>query len=312
MNKVVKTTLKICVSLGALAFVFSKVDLQGTWETICGVSPWWILVAVVLYAASQVVSAMRVRKVLSAVPVDIDKVVNLRLYWLGMFYNFFLPGGVGGDGYKVYWLHKRYQTPVKSAVFALVGDRLSGLAAIFIYTIAYAAFRPGLAESVGLHDVSEPEQLWALMLIPVGVWAYWTFFRFFQRNLTRAALVALGISLIVQGLQLCTSAAILVGLGVGGSLGDYLFLFLLSSVASAIPITFGGVGAREMAFMIGSRYLDVDTSFAISLSLLFYAVSLICSLPGIYYSIHSGKIDGTPVPRPAESLELTDVVDKIQ
>ncbi len=308
----IKTIIKICVSLGALAFVFSKIDFGGTWETMRSVSPFWLIVALVLYAVSQFVSAERVRGVLAAVPVKIDWVVNLRLYWLGMFYNFFLPGGVGGDGYKVYWLHKRYDTPVKPAVFALIGDRLSGLGAILVYTLAYAAFRSGLAASVGLAGVSETQQLWVLILIPVGVWVYWIFFRLFQRNLSRAAMVALGISLGVQGLQMCTAAAILEGLDAGGLIGDYLFLFLISSVASAVPVTIGGVGAREMAFMIGSQYLGVEPNCAISLSLLFYAVSLVCSIPGVYYSIRSYKIDGQPIPKPDESIELTDVVEKIQ
>lgn len=311
MNKTLRTILKTGVSLGALAFVFSKIDLGGTWQTIKGVQPLWLAIAVVLYALSQAVSSERVRGVLAAVPVKIDWRVNMRLYWLGMFYNFFLPGGVGGDGYKVYWLHKRYATPVKPAVFALVGDRLSGLGAIVVYTLAYAAFRSGLAESVGLRGVSSTEQLWILSLIPVGVWAYWMFFRLFQKNLAKAAMRALAVSLLVQGLQMCTAASILEGLAAGGLLGDYLFLFLLSSIASAVPVTIGGVGAREMAFMIGSRYLGVDPNCAVSLSLLFYAVSLLCSLPGVYYSFRSYKIDGKPIPQPDEPIELDDVVEKL-
>ncbi len=303
--------LKVGVSVGALAFVFSKIDIGGTWQTMRSVSPQWLALALVLYAMSQVVSSERVRLVLAAVPVRVGWKVNMRLYWLGMFYNFFLPGGVGGDGYKVYWLHRRYATPVKPAVFALVGDRLSGLGAILVYTLAYAAFRPGLAESVGLREVSPAEQLWVLALIPVGVWAYWMFFRLFQRVLSRAALVALAVSLCVQGLQMCTAAAILEGLGAVGLISDYLFLFLISSIASAVPVTIGGVGAREMAFMIGSRYLGVEPNCAISLSLLFYAVSLACSLPGVYYSLRTGRIDGKPIPKPDESLELADVVEKM-
>lgn len=311
MNKAIKTTLKVGVSVGALAFVFSKIDFGGTWQTMRGVSPLWLALAVALYTLSQVVSSERVRGVLSAVPVFVNWKVNMRLYWLGMFYNFFLPGGVGGDGYKVYWLHRRYTTPVKPAVFALIGDRLSGLGAIIVYTLVYAAFRPGLAECVGIGGLSPTDQLWVLALIPVGVWVYWMFFRLFQRNLSRAALVALAVSLCVQGLQMCTAAAILEGLGAEGLIGDYLFLFLLSSIASAVPVTIGGVGAREMAFMIGSRYLGVEPSFAISLSLLFYAVSLFCSVPGIYYSVRSQRIDGNPIPKPDKSLELTDVVENM-
>lgn len=307
-TKALKTVLKVCVSLGALAFVFSKIELRSTWDTILGVSPWWLAVAVVVYALSQMVGSERVRVMLSAVPVDIGRGVNLRLYWLGMFYNFFLPGGVGGDGYKVYWLHRRYGTRVKPVVLALLGDRMSGLGAICVYTVAYAAFRPGLAESVGLKSV-EGLQVWLLSLIPIGAWAYWLFFRLLRRSLSRAAVVALCVSLVVQGLQMCTAAAILVGLGAPGSQADYLFLFLLSSIASAVPVTIGGVGAREVAFMIGSGYLSVDANCAISLSLLFYVVSLLCSLPGVSFALRSDKIDGRPMPKAEASLDLEDVIE---
>lgn len=310
INKTLKTIIKVCVSLGALAFVFTKIDISGTWQTICGVSLWWLVVAVFFYTFSQVISSERVRLMLSAVPVPVGKIVNLRLYWLGMFYNFFLPGGVGGDGYKVFWLHRRYGVRVKPVVLALLGDRMSGLGAICIYTLAYAALRPGLAQSVGM-TVVEDLRLWLLALIPVGVWVYWLFFRFFQRNLATASLKAMGVSLIVQGLQMCTAWAILFGLDAEGSHADYLFLFLLSSIASAVPVTIGGVGAREVAFMIGSRYLCVDANCAISLSLLFYVVSLLCSLPGIYYSLHSDKIDGSPVPKPDGAMELTDIIESV-
>lgn len=308
VSKTLKTVIKVCVSAAALAFVFTKIDLSGTWSTICRMRVWWLLVAVAIYAASQAVSSERVRRMLSAVPVKIGCAVNMRLYWLGMFYNFFLPGGVGGDGYKVYWIHRRYGTRVKPVVMALLGDRLSGLAAICVYTVAYAAFRPGLAESVGLREAGGL-QLWLLALIPVGVWAYWLFFRLVQKGLSGASLVALAMSLLVQGLQMLTATAILEGLGAEGSLGDYLFLFLLSSIASAVPVTIGGVGAREVAFMIGSRYLGVEPNCAISLSLLFYAVSLAVSLPGVSFSVHSERIDGSPMPQPDQSVELTDVIE---
>ena len=71
---------------------------------------------------------------------------------------------------------------------------------------------------------------------------------------------------------------------------DYLFLFLASSIASAIPITLGGIGARELAFVFGSELLGVNQEIAVALSLLFYTTSLISSFPGIYYAIRPKRI----------------------
>ncbi|MCI5982454.1 MAG: lysylphosphatidylglycerol synthase transmembrane domain-containing protein [Bacteroidales bacterium] len=306
-KKVLKSLLKICVSAGALCFVFSKIDIEQTSNVIRGASAWWLILALLIYIGSQIISSNRVRGMLAAVPLNIGWWVNVKLYWLGMFYNFFLPGGVGGDGYKVYWLHKRKDAKVKPTVMALLGDRLSGLAAICFYTVIYASFRAGLASSIGLSD--DHQLLWLLLLVPIGLWLYWLFFRLLQRCLIRAAFRALLYSFAVQGLQMLTAAAILAGINATGRVGDYLFLFLISSIASAVPVTVGGVGAREVAFMIGSRYLGVDQAFAISLSLLFYAVSLVGALPGLVLAIRSDLIDGKLVPRPKEPIDFGMVIE---
>ncbi len=310
MSSWLKTALKFLISAAALAFVFSKIDFVETWQTMRSANVWWLAVSVLVYVVSQVVCADRVRGMLAAVPVSVHWWTNMKLYWVGMFYNFFLPGGVGGDGYKVYWLHRRTGVKIKPVVMTILGDRISGLVAICCYTVGYVAFSVGIAQSAGLQDVMD--QRWLLGLIPIGIYVYWLFFRIFQRNLCRASFVALFKSLVVQGLQMLTAFVILLALRAPGDVSDYLFLFLLSSIASAVPVTIGGVGAREMAFMIGSRYLDIDQACAISLSLLFYAVSLVSSLPGIAIALNTSLIDGKSVPKPDVAHDLADVMDEAE
>lgn len=307
MSNTLKTTLKFLVSAAALGFVFYNIDVRETWNVIRGASPWWLLAAVVVYVLSQMLSSERVRRMLSAIGVDVHWWVNMKLYWLGMFYNFFLPGGVGGDGYKVYWLHKRRHAQVRPAVMAMLGDRMSGLAAICIYTLCYAAVRPGAAESLGWH--SHIGQYWMLCFIPVGLWLYWLFFRLLQRQLMWVSFKALAYSFVIQGLQMVSAALILEALDATGLIWDYLFLFLLSSIASAIPATLGGVGARETAFAIGSTYLGIEQPFAISLSLLFYAVSLVGALPGAVLAAKSNLIDGEAVPRPEGEIDFGAAIE---
>lgn len=306
-KKRLKTALKVCVSLGALAFVFTRIDLQATWQTLKAVNVAWLAAALFVYIASQLVSSERLRLMLRPLGIRLQRWVCVKLYWLGMFYNFFLPGGVGGDGYKVYWLHKRHPASVRRLVMCLLGDRLSGLAAILVYTVLYAAFRTGL---LGAHANEYPDQHYLLLLLPVGAWLYWLFFKLFAYRLRWTAFWAAAVSLLVQGLQMAAAAAILTGLGVERQMGDYLFLFLLSSVASAVPITVGGVGAREVAFMIGSAHLGTDQTTAIALSLLFYAVSLASALPGLYAAINTNLIDGRRMPKPETTPDLTDVIDQ--
>ena len=61
---------------------------------------------------------------------EISFINNFILYLLGIFYNFFIPGGFGGDAYKFYLMNKNYNWDLKKLFKLLVFDRLIGLGAL--------------------------------------------------------------------------------------------------------------------------------------------------------------------------------------
>jgi uncharacterized membrane protein YbhN (UPF0104 family) len=95
---------------------------------------------------------------------------------------------------------------------------------------------------------------------------------------------SLSLSLLIQGLQLATCCSILCAFSAIEHILAYLALFLVSSIAAVIPITFGGAGARELTFLTGAQYFPVDISVAISLSVIFYLITVLTSLVGMIYS----------------------------
>jgi glycosyltransferase 2 family protein len=44
--------------------------------------------------------------------VNIPEKHIIQLYLLGIYYNLFLPGGIGGDGYKIYLLKQKIKIKV--------------------------------------------------------------------------------------------------------------------------------------------------------------------------------------------------------
>jgi uncharacterized membrane protein YbhN (UPF0104 family) len=64
---------------------------------------------------------------------------------------------------------------------------------------------------------------------------------------------------------------------------DYLTLFMLSSVAAIIPLTIGGIGSREMVFLFGAQFLQIDKTAAVAFALLFFMVSAASSLIGLFF-----------------------------
>lgn len=285
-KKILKIVLKALFSIAAILFVFSKIDINQVLSVISHASIPFLIGAIFIYVGSQVLSAMRVNTMIATLPLPLGTLMNIRLYWLGMFYNFFLPGGVGGDGYKVYYLNKHYKQPAKSLIFILLGDRLSGMAAIIIYLLLFASF---FIEKLNL-----PLREYYFLLIPFVLLGYYLFLYFTKRSACKAFWRVLSFSMVIQGLQMCTATFILLALH--GEIDDtesYMFLFLISSIASAIPISVAGVGIREFVFVYGSAILGTDPAIAVSLSILFYLSSLISALPGIAYVFRPSLIEGS-------------------
>jgi uncharacterized membrane protein YbhN (UPF0104 family) len=64
---------------------------------------------------------------------------------------------------------------------------------------------------------------------------------------------------------------------------DYLSLFMASSVVAVLPITIGGIGARELVFILGHQWLPVDQEKAVAFSFLFFLVTAFSSLSGLIF-----------------------------
>ncbi len=302
-SKAIKLVAKIALSAIALYYVFSKVDLKQTFDAIKGINVWLLLVSILVYTISQIISAFRLNTFYKYVPVKISTFTNIKLYWLGMFYNLFLPGGVGGNGYKVFLIRRYRKASVRRLIGTVLADRLSGLSVILVYLCALVYFidydltKASVPED-GIklvHDILvwiNPFLNYFIVFIPFIAVGYYLYLRVFSHHLTGAAWRVLLLSIIIQGFQMISAIIILKSLGteLAGQENDYLFLFLLSSIMSAIPISLGGLGLREVTFMFGSQYLGLNQDHAVALSILFYSISLFVSAFGGYYAYKPGAI----------------------
>nr|WP_319400791.1 lysylphosphatidylglycerol synthase transmembrane domain-containing protein [uncultured Carboxylicivirga sp.] len=278
----IKLILKIVFSAAAIYYIISKLDLNEVGYLIKTAKLRYVFAAMIIYGISQLMSSFRLNSLFNAIQLEIPHFANIKLYWLGMFYNFFLPGGVGGDGYKVFYLHKKFKTPVKQLLGAVLADRVSGLSIILVYILGLVYFI----------NYDLPYQGWFFLLIPFVSLGFYFFLRIFNKKLTKAFVAVSFWSLLVQGIQMIAVLCLLKALGgqTKGHWDDYMFLFFLSTIASAIPITLGGIGAREVTFFKGAMFLGINQEIAVAVSVLFYLNSLIISIPGMYYVFRVKKI----------------------
>lgn len=280
-NKTLGVALKILVALAALAWVFKQINVQEVVKVLSGANLMLLALAFVLFILSKVTSSFRLNVFFRNHEIHIPEKENLKLYWLGMFYNIFLPGGVSGDGYKIYLLKKKLNRNLKELFTAVLIDRLSGV-------VALASFA-GILLAFSLQQDPLLRHSWILaFLVPAG---FFLFFRlFFKRYQTIFFPVTL-YSFLVQGLQIVAVFFILKSFGISEDLTSYIFVFLVSSIIAIIPISIGGAGTRELAFFYGAQYLSLSPEISISISLTFYLITLITSLGGIIYSFRPPQLN---------------------
>jgi uncharacterized membrane protein YbhN (UPF0104 family) len=278
----IKVALKVLFSSAAIWYVTQRIDLAEVWNTIKEADIFYLLTAFVLYVFAVLFSTYRLNAIFAALPLKIKNRTNIKLYWMGLFYNFFLPGGVGGDGYKVFLLNRYFDVKVKKLVSAVLAERVSGLSIILIYILSLVYYI----------NYDLPYKGWYFMLIPLVSAGYYFFLWIINRPLTKVFWKVTFWSLFIQGIQMLVVIAILKAMdtNINGQWGNYLFLFFLSTIAAAIPITLGGIGAREMTYAVGAQYLGIDQGQAVALSLVFYFLSLVCSIPGLFYSLQTHMI----------------------
>ena len=272
-RRFLKLMLKIVVTVACLWYVSTKIDIRQAGEALKHSRWLYVFLGLVTFVLSKIFSSIRLNYYFRNIGIYLSEWTNLKLYWLGMFYNLFLPGSISGDAYKVIRLTRIYQVPYKKTAAAVLMDRFSGLLGL---GLLIALFGP-LVLNQGLWITAVI--LAALMAVGILYFVTWRFFRFFLPSFWPTLLWGI----VVQAVQVLCAYLLIEALGLKASRNEYLFIFLVSSVVAVLPFTIGGLGAREIVFLEGSRYFGLTTSVSVVISLLFYLITAFTSLWGAIY-----------------------------
>lgn len=271
---------------GLLLYLLSRqIDMQDVWQQLRQLEWYYLIVVFGFFNISQVVAAMRMRYYYAARGLMLAPFYCIKLYYVSLLYNIVVPGGVGGDAYKVYALKKRDDFKVGEGVKLQVANRTSGL-------LALCALLFGLA----IAPAYELLRGWTLPLLGVMIGVTFIVYRavtdIFLQETAEEALGAFPYSLAVQACGLAAFAVLWVALGgaeQAGLLNDYLLLFLVAAIVGLIPITMGGLGLRELTFFYGCSVFQtmlghpMTPELGISLSLMYFTVSTVSSLVGVLW-----------------------------
>jgi len=274
---------KVLISGLLFYFIFTKVPFNAVLKAIRNAHLGYLFLAVLFFVISKVLSALRLNCYFHQLGILLTQLSNFKLYLLGMFYNLFLPGGIGGDAYKGYLIKKTFDIPTKKVVAVLFLDRLSGLLLLFLYGCALAIYLD--------NPVLRPYLILFKIAMPVAVVVFWMVNKRFFAYAFPVFKITLGYAALVQLAQLIAVFFILCGLGIADNIAAYLFIFLISSIVTIIPLTPGGAGARELVFFYGALWFGLEESGSLSVSLLFFAITALVSLSGIMYHFKKPQLN---------------------
>ncbi|HHX43430.1 MAG TPA: flippase-like domain-containing protein [Chloroflexi bacterium] len=301
--------IKIAVTLGLLLVMVFTLDLSQVWGALASARWADLAIALLLYQVGIIVRAYRWQALLRAFGITASLPRLTRLYYVGMFFNSFLPSGFGGDVVRMVELSQD-GADTSLAISTVLVDRIMGLLVLFVMalialpfswqlvpatvTLALLALIAGVALGIYLLLNRPLVEALARRLPPVGkllarptiAALYASFHRYDRPALVRAAAASLvfNLSLIV------TQAYLGRAVGVHLSLG-YFFLFvpILSSLLT-LPISISGFGVREGGYVVLFGQAGVAAPQAVAMSLLFYAVNALTGLVGgVLYLVQSAR-----------------------
>lgn len=323
MKKILITFLQLAVTVALLVApkigVFHDAAQRHKMkEALLAADYAWVGAAILAYIVVEISAAVRWQILLRVQNIRLGFPRLFGLFFIGMFYNQFLPGGTGGDIIKSYLLLKETPDKKAGALLAVVFDRLIGLVALVVITVTLVSLRFKL-----LSQTPETRLLLRILLFLLGssIAALFTSFIVSGFNLFHllphrfpgreklieisaayylyarhwyATLLAFGASLAAHLATFTTFLCVAYAFHSGVKLIDFFAVLPVERTITALPISLAGVGVREKILQVMlSKLCGVPIPVATLIGTMSFLVIIACSTPGVIVSFFY-KPSGVP------------------
>jgi hypothetical protein len=296
MRKHLGTFIKIGITLLALLYVSSQVDLADTGRRLLQANVGWVLVGFLLVNSSLVVRAYRWLLLLRGIGETMRFWRLVSLYFAANFFNSVLPSGFSGDVVRA--VEAAQDVPAKTAAGTVLVDRATGLMALFMIGLAALPFRPDnfpqtlfwqttavcLIGLIGGFVVLEGQLLRRLgRLTPTFLQPVWQkvdgVILAVQACGWTAVWQAMGVSVLFNLMQIGWFAAAGLALGYHVPFSHYFLVTPFLSLAILLP-SIGGLGIREGLAPLLFASAGLSSEQAVALTLLVFAIERLSGFLG--------------------------------
>lgn len=279
----------------------------------------WVFVGWICYSVVEMLATVRWQILLRIQGISISWLRAGAMVMIGLFFNQFLPGGVGGDAMRLYFIFKQAPGKKIGATLSVAMDRFFGLLAIlFLAGTSFALrFRWLTRPGTSLHI-----EYIAFALLGAGfvfVLAFLWFvasgllgrlpkafpfrklimqsgsallrYRTYPVAMALAFFITVGAHVAYYSSFYCAAQSLRGAAGQSASFADILTIMPLVNTITSLPISLGGVGVRETLFqeLLGSL-THVPPAIAAFTASLGYANQIFWALVGGAIFLFSGEM----------------------
>lgn len=306
---------KLMISAGGVWFVFHRYDLLGALPQVFEHGLGWLAVGLGILIAQTAVAAVRWHSILRSLRLAVPLWTVVQIFYVMAFLNSFVPAGLGGDALRV-WLLRKNVRDIMTAVDSVLIDRI---VVVFALILAAAAVQPLLWLKAGnsLLPVAISGSALAMIagilavifIVPRLDWPVLGRLGPMLQTVSRdlrlvfldvKALSAAIVPAFASNLLLVGAASVLAyGAGIDVGFLTWLAVMPVVLLVSALPISIGGWGIREIAMVYMLGLFAVPPALAAAVSVQLGLCMTIASLVGAPVWTTLGQIKARPAPRGA-------------
>lgn len=318
IDRRIKTAIKIIGSLVLISYVLYTVGPYKIIGELKSADLLLFSIVILLGVIRVAISAKKWQLLLKAKDIFHGFKEVWRIYYIGNFFNMFLPTNVGGDVVKAHKMSKRSESPVDtySSVFM---ERFTGVVVIIslavvssliyfknlptdILLLIFGIILPSLIVLILLIFHSEIsrgfESIYKRLFRSFNPFSIRRRLKKLHRSITsyrengKVILYALLISLIFHVLLILSNFILSLSIGMDISL-QYFFIFVpLTAILLFLPISIRGFGVREALYLYFFTSVGASGAKAVSLSFLVQIINIIgSSIGGGVYLFSASKED---------------------
>lgn len=298
MNKRLKFLLKIFVSLFFLVFIFHKLDFDKLSLVFSNIDVKFVFLVFFIGFINNILCGWRWWYLNNKIyNIKVPFWLTVKLYFMGGFFNLFLPTSIGGDVFKARYVYK-YTGKDLSSINSIVIDRLTGLVILvafsYIGLILAKLFQINISSQIlmslfticiigilGFGFLVIEYKFRILKKIPkyhiverlfVDIKKLWENKKYF--------IVSTLITILFQFLTISNSYFASLALNLDIHFIYFVIIVPIVALLTMIPISFSGSGIREASYISFFAFLGIASEKIVLIPLILFFTSVFFGLLG--------------------------------